>query len=73
MGRKVSEKFKDNYTTVNKDLTHCHQILFRNEDDSKFLSFTFYPTKNKLLVQGSHADLLTWINVFRELDNNPAP
>lgn len=50
-----------------KDLSGGIQTIFRNSSGYKILSFSYYPSKNKFMVQGNHDDLKKWIKVFTEL------
>jgi lysophospholipase L1-like esterase len=64
---KIVEQFSENYTLHNKDLSNGHQVMFKDSDGNKFLSFSFYPSRTKLMVQGNHSDLTKWIGIFRKL------
>jgi hypothetical protein len=64
---KIIEQFCDVYTQHNKGLSSGHQIVFKDGDGNKHLTFSLYPSKNKLMVQGSHKDLCKWIDSFRTL------
>ena len=66
---RIVENYKTDYILQEKELSHGHQILFKNGDNEKVLTLSFYPNKGKIMVQGSHDVLLNWINVFRTLCN----
>jgi hypothetical protein len=63
----VSKLYKDKYTREQKDLTSGDQVTWRDKNGDKYLTFSFYPSKQKMMVQGNHNDLETWIENFRSL------
>lgn len=74
---KIVATFSGSFTQKNKDLSSRNQLILYNEDGGKFLTFTFYPSKRKIMTQGSHNELVKWIAVFRDMcpckdDNNDA-
>ena len=64
---KIVEKLCVDYIRGDKDLKNGYQIFFKNKEGIKYLSFSFYPGKDKLMVQGSHDDLADWITMFRDM------
>jgi predicted house-cleaning noncanonical NTP pyrophosphatase (MazG superfamily) len=38
--------------------------MFKNGDGEKYLTFSFYPSKKKMMVQGNHEDITEWITIF---------
>ena len=63
----IIEKFSGDYAHKSKELSGGNQLNFKYPNGNKFLSCSFYPMKNKVMVQGSHDDLEEWIQVYREL------
>ena len=63
----VQEFFKDIYTEEQKDLSCGNQVTWRDSNGDKFLTFSFYPTKHKMMVQGNHHDVKVWIKHFQSL------
>lgn len=74
---KVEEEYGQKYLQKNKDLSSGHQLVFTDGDNAKVLTFSFYPARNKIMVQGSHDDLNKWIDLFHKLtsssDQHPPP
>ena len=64
---KIEETFGEDYLQGRQPLSAGHKIIFKNTDGENFLSFLFYPGKNKLMVQGGHDELNTWISKYVEL------
>ena len=49
----ILQTYAAKYKTMNKELSGGHQTTFKKDaQGNKFLSFSFYPTKSKLMVQG---------------------
>ena len=67
---KVEETYGEDYLQDNKPLNGGHKIVFKDNEGEKFLTFSFYPGRKKLMAQGSHADLSTWIKKYAELRKN---
>lgn len=67
--KKIVDAFTDSYSRNNHTTSGGHQSVFVNSEGSKFLTFSFYPSKKKIMTQGSHADLLKWIGIFRDVSS----
>lgn len=64
---KITELYKEKYTQEVKDISHGDQIIWKHKNGTKFLTFSFYPSKQKVMAQGTHNDVKTWIDHFRPL------
>ena len=64
---KIEEYYGEQYLQKNKACKGGHQITFTGQDGVKFLSFSYYPKRNKVMAQGGHSELHSWINTFTEL------
>lgn len=71
----IEQLYGEEYLQSNSDLAGGHKILFKKPSGERFLSFSFYPMKEKIMVQGNHSDLCSWIENFGSLckqkDNTP--
>ena len=63
---KVKENFSGDYTIEERDLSHGEQVVYKDCEGEKFLTFSFYPSRNKMMVQGNHKDLKKWISIFKQ-------
>lgn len=66
----IEDAFGEDYDKKSKELSGGTQITFNNKYGNKFLTCSFYPTKNKIMVQGNHDDLKHWIKLYRESTAN---
>jgi hypothetical protein len=66
---KIQDVFCKEYSKKKKQLVAGYQLVFLDSKGNKFLCFSVYPSKRKIMVQGSDADLRVWINTFRLLSD----
>lgn len=65
---RIVEAFDGPYTSKSHTLSSGRQTVFLNDEGNKFLTFSYYPARNKMMTQGSHEELIKWINVFRDIN-----
>lgn len=63
----IEQLYGETYLQTNSELSGGHKILFKKTSGEKFLSFSFYPAKEKMMVQGNDDDLHTWISNYVSL------
>ena len=65
--KNISDEFCKSYIKKCKVLSNGHQLIFTNDEGEKYLTFSFYPSKNKLMTQGNHVDIVQWIDIYTSL------
>lgn len=64
---RIDQALGQDYSQKIKAISGGHQLLYRDSDGNKYLTFSFYPTKNKMMVQGNHEEICQFINLFTEI------
>ena len=66
----ISDFYSTKYTIVNKNIPYGKQTMLLNDNEDKVLIFSCYPSKNKLVTQGTHEYIKTWIDLFSDNISN---
>ena len=62
---KINEVFeKQHYVAEHKIVTQGEQTIWRESGGEKFLTFTYYKTKGKIMTHGTHMDIQLWRDIF---------
>ena len=67
---RLDTTLRENYIPEKKKIVSGTQTIWSTQSGNKFLVFSFYPSKRKIMTQGEHAELLNWLTLYKTLRAN---